>query len=192
MRSACVCFFPWELNSRHYWKAVGSTQVKPDGRGHDWTFPLLANKFELGLSWYQTGALSLSHQPSRQHSREDFLITHTHRVLEILKIKEPLDLDFQKKSRIKSPLILGFWKFSKNKQVSLKKNPHSKVGYLTRYLIFENHDSKSKPILHFLRTTHQGSIYPTLTHWFILWKENCTTLSSVYNNYATPSPLNHS
>ncbi len=133
----------------------------------------------LGLSWYQTGALSLSHQPSRQQRREDLVITHTYRVLKIFKIKEPLDLDFQKKSRIKWPLILGFWKFSKNKQVSLKKNPQSKVGYLTRYLIFEKHDSKSKPILYFLRTTRQGSIYPTLTHWFILWKENCTTLSSV-------------
>ncbi len=153
---------------------VGANSLQPDFRG---TKP---------------GALSLSHQPSRQQRREDFLITHTYRVLKIFKIKEPLDLDFQKKSRIKWPLILGFWKFSKNKQVSLKKNPQSKVGYLTRYLIFENHDSKSKPILYFLRTTRQGSIYPTLTHWFILWKENCTTLSSVYSNYATPSPLNHS
>lgn len=145
-----------------------------------------------GLLWYETGALSLSHQPSRQHHRGVFVITQSCRVLKIFKIKEPLDLDFQNKSRIKGPLILGFWKFSKNQQVSLKKNTQSKVGYLTRYLIFENHDSKSKSILYFLRTTRQGSIYPTLTHWFILWKENCTALSSVYNNYATPSPPNHS
>jgi hypothetical protein len=82
----CVCVFFLENSTADLTeKPFGSTQVKPNGRRHDWTFPCSLISLNLGLLWYQTGALSLSHQPSRQQFREVFLITHNCRVLKIFK-----------------------------------------------------------------------------------------------------------